>query len=216
MTGKFLRTIGKRIAPPRFLLFLFSFLVFAATSVARSYDPATAILLAFDGAALIFLVTLLPLLNDDTGQMRKRAIANDANRAVLQTIPVLISLAILSSVGALASKAPTLGKAPVVLVVGSLIMSWLFVNSVFTLHYAHLYYLSNQTGDQGGLSFPNTREPSYWDFSYFSFTLGMTFQTSDVEITGSHIRKVVLAQSMAAFIFNIGVIAFTVNTIGQL
>ncbi len=97
----------------------------------------------------------------------------------------------------------------------TLFLSWLFTNSVFALHYAHLYYLANEAGDRGGLAFPNTSEPSYWDFAYFSFTLGMTFQTSDVAITGSHMRKVVLTQSTAAFVFNIGVIAFTVNTIGQ-
>ena len=54
------------------------------------------------------------------------------------------------------------------------------------------------------------------DFVYFSFTLGMTFQTSDIAITGAHIRKVVLGHTAAAFLFNMGVLAFVVNALGAL
>ena len=44
---------------------------------------------------------------------------------------------------------------------------------VFTLHYAHLYYRRKGGGDQGGLDVPGTKEPGYWDFLYFSFTIGV-------------------------------------------
>ena len=61
---------------------------------------------------------------------------------------------------------------------------------------------------------PGTDEPDYWDFVYFAFTLGMTFQTSDVSITDRRIRRVVLGHSLAAFVFNLGVLAFTINVLG--
>jgi uncharacterized membrane protein len=102
------------------------------------------------------------------------------------------------------------------LIVGTLALAWFFANTVFALHYAHLYYLPGKEGDRGGLRIPDTRTPDYWDFIYFSFTLGMTFQTSDVAVTGSHIRKVVLGHTMVAFLFNIGVLAFVVNALGAL
>ncbi|WP_430983547.1 DUF1345 domain-containing protein, partial [Escherichia coli] len=69
--------------------------------------------------------------------------------------------------------------------------------------------------DAGGLEIPNCAEPDYWDFLYFSFTLGMTFQTSDVEISSRHIRRVTLGHCLAAFVFNIGVLAFTINVLGS-
>jgi uncharacterized membrane protein len=65
-----------------------------------------------------------------------------------------------------------------------------------------------------GLEFANTKEPVYWDFVYFAFTIGMTFQTSDVSITSDRIRRVVTVHSLAAFVFNIGVLAFTINVLG--
>ena len=63
---------------------------------------------------------------------------------------------------------------------------------------------------------PGTQHPNYWDFLYFSFTLGMTFQTSDIAISGTHLRRVVLGHSMIAFLFNMGILAFTVNALGGL
>jgi uncharacterized membrane protein len=66
-----------------------------------------------------------------------------------------------------------------------------------------------------GLRFPGTPEPLYWDFVYFAFTCGMAFATSDVEVTDPHIRKVVTFHCLAAFAFNIGVLAFTVNLLAS-
>ena len=91
-----------------------------------------------------------------------------------------------------------------------------FANSVYALHYAHVYYTRNAEtdGDLGGIDFPGTKAPAYDDFLYFAFTLGMTFQTSDTNITASGIRRVALLHSFAAFLFSIGLIAFTINVIG--
>ena len=82
--------------------------------------------------------------------------------------------------------------ASIVLIVATLALAWLFANMVFTLHYAHLYYLQKGGRDRGGIQVPGVKEPDYWDFLYFAFTLGMTFQTSDVTISDAHVRRVVL------------------------
>ena len=103
-----------------------------------------------------------------------------------------------------------------VLIVATLALAWLFSNTVYALHYAHLFYLVDGSGkDGGGIDIPACTEPDYWDFLYFSFTLGMTFQTSDVEISSRTVRRVVLGQCLAAFVFNIGVLAFTINVLGS-
>ena len=140
--------------------------------------------------------------------------SNDANRAGLLAIAVLLSLVILFAVGTLIAGPDALDRSAIVLIIATLALAWLFANMVFTLHYAHLYYLQMEGHDQGGIEVPGIKEPGYWDFLYFAFTLGMTFQTSDVTISGAHLRRVVLGHRMAAFIFNMGILAFTVNAIG--
>jgi len=108
-----------------------------------------------------------------------------------------------------------IGDGVIALVLATLALAWLFSNTVYAMHYAHIFYLANDHGeDSGGLDFPETPEPRYWDFLYFAFTLGMTFQTSDVAVNSSAIRQTVLFHCLAAFVFNLGVIAFTINVLG--
>jgi len=210
--------VGQKIAPPRFLMFLAIFAVSVAVGSAMGF-PRLSLLCGFDLASLTFLISALPLLDDSAGKMRESATRNDANRSVLLAITSLICTVILFAIGTLIADKQNLHVQGVVLVVGTLLMAWFFSNTVFALHYAHLFYLQHEEGegdkgDKGGLDFPGTEEPDYWDFLYFSFTLGMTFQTSDTGIKSGRIRKTVLGHSMAAFIFNMGVLAFTVNALG--
>lgn len=208
--------LGRNIAPPRFILFAAVFLLICMLAGMHLADPRIALLIGFDVAAFVFFVSVLPLLNDDTATMRRTAETNDANRVALLTITVLICTVILFAIATLIASKQTLQGMGLALIVLTLALAWCFANTVFALHYAHLYYLPGAEGDRAGLDFPHTDDPNYWDFLYFSFTLGMTFQTSDVTIRGAHIRKVVLGHSMAAFLFNMGILAFTVNALGGL
>ena len=189
-------------------------MVVGGGAAALGCDPRAALLIGFDVAAFVFLCSLAPLLKADPERMRRTAEQNDANRAGLLAITVLLSLVILFAVGTLIASPGTLDRAEIGLIVATLALAWLFANMVFTLHYAHLYYLQPDGRDQRGIEVPGAHEPGYWDFLYFAFTLGMTFQTSDVTISGAHMRRVVLGHCMAAFVFNMGILAFTVNAIG--
>ena len=207
--------LGKTIAPPRFILFC---LLFPAAAVAATHwlGIGRALLAGFDVASLVFLASLGPLLRrGEAGQIRAQARRNDANRAVLLGITAATMVVVLVAV---AKEVQGKMNTPVVaLVVATLVLAWLFSNVVYALHYAHLYYSddNDEPGDDRGLEFPKCDEPDYWDFLYFSFTLGMTFQTSDVDITARRVRAVVLGHTMAGFVFNLGVLAFTINVIGS-
>lgn len=214
MTKRAEIAVGHRIAPARFLIFAVALVAAGGGASALGCDPRSALLIGFDLAAFIFLCSLVPLLKADPEQMRRTAESNDANRAGLLAITVLLSLVILFAVGTLIAGPDKLDRADIILIVATLALAWLFANMVFTLHYAHLYYLEVGGKDQGGIEVPGVKEPGYWDFLYFSFTLGMTFQTSDVTISGAHMRRVVLGHCVAAFVFNMGILAFTVNAIG--
>lgn len=216
MTGRRPFTPGRHIAPVRFLVFGAVLIVAVGGAYALGCAMRSALLAGFDAAAFVFLASIVPLLSADAAAMRRRSQDNDANRASLLAISALLSLVILFTVGALIASPGDLGGGDVVLIVATLVLAWLFANMVFTLHYAHLFYRQAKGSDRGGLEVPGTHEPDYWDFLYFAFTLGMTFQTSDVSVTGAHMRRVVLGHCMAAFLFNMGILAFTVNALGGL
>ncbi|MFJ4348475.1 DUF1345 domain-containing protein [Pseudomonas sp. NPDC089401] len=88
--------------------------------------------------------------------------------------------------------------------------SWLLIGCIFSLHYARLFY----TGDRQApaLRFADgERNPDYWDFHYFSFTLNVAVQTSDIGVGGRGMRRVVLAHSLVGFVFNTAILGFTIN-----
>ena len=206
--------LGRRIAPPRFVLFACVFAIGLVVLIPR-LGLGRGTMAAFDIAAILFLATVATLFGNATAErMRRYADENDANRAVLLAFSGTILIVVLVAVAK-----ELQGKTDLVAIlisVATLVLAWLFSNMVYTLHYAHLFYSDGEDGkDAGGLDFPSCAEPDYWDFAYFAFTLGMTFQTSDVEITSRRVRKVALGQCMAAFVFNIGVLAFTINVLGS-
>lgn len=206
--------LGKRLAPPRFILAILVFAVGLA-ALAPTVGWGRGTMASFDIAATVFLVAVSSLLKrNEAAQIRHIAVANDANRALLLALTGLIMLVVLVAVHGELKGRNDAGA--VVLVIATLALAWLFSNVIYALHYAHLFYLPDDDGegDQGGLCFPKTDEPDYWDFLYFSFTLGMTFQTSDVDIAGRGMRRVVIGQCLAAFVFNLGVLAFTINVLG--
>ena len=193
-------------------------LLFAAAATAAirlSGDWLTGIMAGFDIAAAAFLLSCLPLLAvRDSQAMRRDAQANDANRAMLLAITVIVMLVILATVAAEILGGGDASPRVKALVIATLLLAWLFGNTIYALHYAHLAY-RRQLGESGvGLLFPETPLPVYADFVYFAFTLGMTFQTSDVAITDGGIRRTVTFHCLLAFVFNIGVLAFTINLLG--
>lgn len=98
-------------------------------------------------------------------------------------------------------------------------LSWFLVHTIFTTRYAHLYYADHRefkNQDAGGLEFPGEKKPDFMDFAYFSFTLGMTFQVSDVEINSRRMRRLALGHGLLSFGYNATIIALTVNIIAGL
>ncbi|RYE01988.1 MAG: DUF1345 domain-containing protein [Sphingomonadales bacterium] len=167
----------------------------------------------FDAGALVFLIAYLPMLGHESDAMRDAAKRNDANRFLLLLITLAVSLVVLAAVAA-ALMQQTGEWWSIPLIIGTLVLCWTFSNTIYALHYAHLFYSTAKGRDAGGLTFPETKEPDYWDFIYFAFCLGMTFQTSDVEVTQGRLRKPVTLHCLTAFVFNLGVIAFTINVLG--
>ncbi|PZU14574.1 MAG: DUF1345 domain-containing protein [Sphingobium sp.] len=174
-----------------------------------------AVMAGFDIAALAFIGSVAPLIDAKPDEMRRKAAANDANRQLMLLMTGIVSLVILVAVGAAVSQHGGPDAASIALLLATLLIAWIFSNLVYAMHYAHVFYLPDARGhDGGGIDFPETKEPGYWDFLYFAFTLGMTFQTSDVAMTSTAVRRAALFHCFAAFLFNLGILAFTINVLG--
>jgi len=201
------------MARPRLSVSFAIFVLTGAVLMALGLRVATAILLGFDLAAVIYLLALARLFNKSTPvHMRLRAKAQDAGRWGVLWSAVVLSGVVLVALGtelhaAKGGGLPALGVGAL-----SVVLSWLFLNIMFALHYAHGFY-----GDFGekhaGLEFPDTPKPDYWDFAYFAIVIGMTFQVSDVQISSRYLRRVALLHSVIAFFFNVFIIAITVNIV---
>jgi len=100
------------------------------------------------------------------------------------------------------------GSVWVVLALASVAISWVVTHTAYTFRYAHLYYTGTSNG---GLVFPGTPTPCDMDFAYYAFTLGMCFQTSDVQIEASDIRRATLAHALISFLFNTTILALGLN-----
>ncbi|MDT9012393.1 DUF1345 domain-containing protein [Novosphingobium sp. APW14] len=212
-------TLGNRLAPPRFIAF--ALLLPLGAALWHWFDPAApwqdALAMGFDLSAGVFLLSLLPLLRRfPVAEMRRHAQENDANRTLIVVISTLLALVVMAAISGELAAARGGDQMAMVKLLVTLVLAWLFANSVYALHYAHLYYFGSDEngGHRGGIQFPGTNSPDYSDFAYFAFTLGMTFQTSDVAISEPSVRRLVLVQCLASFVFNIGVIAFTINALG--
>jgi uncharacterized membrane protein len=208
------RTIGNMIAPPRFLTFMAALIITFPIASHGFHRWALGAMAAFDVAAALFLISCIPLLGTREARViREHATQNDANRHVLLVITGIVMAVLLTAIAAEA-----VGHNPQpftkALIIGTLALAWVFSNTVYAFHYAHMVYMHPEIGCVG-LEFPRTTHPVYWDFVYFSFTNGMAFATSDVVITETRMRKTVIIHGLAAFAFNIGVLAFTINVLGS-
>jgi len=142
---------------------------------------------------------------------RNAAIQDEGAFAIL----LLTVAAAIASLGAIFAELAALDRASpsyalhIALVVTTVILSWTFTHTIFALHYAHDFYGEASRSD--GLKFPGNTQPDYWDFVYFSFVIGMTFQVSDVAVTHRAIRRMVVAHGALSFFFSTAIVALTVN-----
>jgi uncharacterized membrane protein len=208
------RTIGNKIAHPRFLAFLAMLVVAIPVSIRLLGNMPLGFMAAFDLAAIFFIAICWPLLGTrEAAAIREHAHQNDANRTLLLAVTGIVIAVLFLSITA---EAVGHNPQPVtkMLIIVTLALAWIFSNTIYALHYAHLAYMHADIGCIG-FEFPRTKHPVYWDFVYFSFTCGMAFATSDVVITETRMRKIVTFHCLAAFAFNIGVLAFTINVLGS-
>lgn len=123
--------------------------------------------------------------------------------ALLSLVAIVEPLATLRHVG------PDLRVWHFALAAITLIASWVLVPTMFTMHYADMFY--SAPASERPLAFPRTEMPTFWDFAYFSFTIAAACQTADVSTTQASIRRVVIAHEIISFAFNVAILGFAIN-----
>jgi uncharacterized membrane protein len=169
----------------------------------------------WDAAGLAMLVLSWAIIwRFDAIETQCRAAAEDPGRGLAWVIVLVASTFSLfagSYVLRQASKlAPEYSAVLAILCLGAVVISWLLLHTSYTLRYAHLYYRDDAEGI-GGLIFPGDTRPDSFDLAYFSFTVGMCFQVSDVTITSPQIRRAVLGHAMLSFAYNTVILALALN-----
>ncbi|ORJ63844.1 hypothetical protein B5M45_04715 [Mycobacterium simiae] len=151
----------------------------------------------------------------DADQTRVWATREDPTRWLADAVILSASIASLGGVGylvAAASRSGTESLQAAVVGILTVAASWLAVHTLFTGHYARLYY----SGDPGGIDFHDQEPPRFRDFAYVAFTVGMTYQVSDTEINLTSIRGTVLRHALISYLLGAVVLAVTVNLIAGL
>jgi uncharacterized membrane protein len=172
------------------------------------------------GVALYLWLTHRWMRRADVAHIRRRAALQDEGAFLILLLSIVATLAslvaIVFEIGG-AKQAPHAQQVmPALLAFTTILLSWTFVHTIFSLHYAHEYYGEGRDKKIGGLNFPGDNEPDYWDFLYFSLVIGMTSQVSDVGITSKVIRRMAAAHGVLSFFFNVTVLALTVNAVSNL
>jgi uncharacterized membrane protein len=190
----------------------------AAFAIAWLATPwQAAALVGWNVAATAFIAWIwFTVAGMDAASTAKHAAIEDLSRSTADLILILASVVSLIGVGLSlleASDTEGLEKAMIVGVASvSVILSWATVHTVFTLRYARLYYGAGG----GGIDFNGDRAPTYTDFAYLAFTIGMTYQVSDTSIGSKAVRRTALHHAYMSYLFGTVVVAMTINVVAGL
>jgi uncharacterized membrane protein len=185
----------------------------------HDFHPIVRGLLGWDTTAWLYLILIwIRMANAGQEKVQELAIKEDETAGMFLTIVSVAAIASIIAIVVELAAAKNLGfrsALPNYLLTGfTMIGAWCLIPTLFTLHYARHYYQSNATGHgETSLKFPDTHlKPDYWDFLYFSFTIAVASQTSDVVLRSTEVRRTALAQSVLSFYFNAAVLGLCVNT----
>ena len=182
------------------------------TSLVWSWEYAP--LIGWAAAAATFSAWVWLVLGRlDPDQTKRHSTTEDPSRALIDGLTLLASVASLAAVVVVLVQAAAANGAEkailAAMAVLSVGLSWLLVQTLYTLRYASLFY-----GDPiGGIDFNQDDPPAYVDFAYLAFTLGMTYQVSDTNLTGRVMRATVLRHGLLSYVFGSVILASTINLV---
>lgn len=184
--------------------------VVAAAAASSSLHWELAPLVGWDVLCAVLLVwNWVTIARSDADETAELAVVDDPSAGSTDLLVLFAAVASLAGVALVLLRTSGHSVAPVALAVVSVVLSWALVHTVFALRYARLYY----SGTGGGVDFNQKEPPDYLDFAYVAFTVGMTFQISDTNLTTSPIRHTVLRHALLSYLFGSVIVAGAINLI---
>jgi uncharacterized membrane protein len=179
-----------------------------------------AVVAGWDAAALTFLLSIWPIIfRADAAHAAQLATREDETRGSAAVLLLAASVASLLGVGFALDLAGRQGEPLRVLLIGdavlTVVLSWTVVNTVYTLRYADLHFRSKEAGIAFGDP-EGQEQPTYRDFAYVAFTIGMCYQVSDTTVRDRRIRGTVLSHAFLSYLFGVVIVAGSVNLIAGL
>jgi len=183
--------------------------------VAPSITVTSKCLIAWNVAGWIYMVLImLRTFNSNAEAVRRIAEVEDENAGIVLVVVCVAAIASLAAIVLELAGIKDMSASDKALHYAftgfTIVGSWLLIGVIFSLHYARMFYTWD--GEESALRFADGEQnPDYWDFLYFSFTISVAVQTSDVGVATRSLRKVVLAQSLIGFLFNTSILGFSIN-----
>jgi uncharacterized membrane protein len=180
----------------------------------HDWSTLSRVLVCWNGGVVLFLVMIFFWMTRLTAaQICTKYIEEDETAPFILVVVVVAAVAslfaIVEPLATIKQVSGSVRAGHFALAALTLIDSWLLVPTMFTTHYADQFY--SVPADARPLHFPNTPEPVFWDFAYFSFTIAAACQTADVSTQHAHVRRAVLAQTLISFLFNASILGFAIN-----
>jgi uncharacterized membrane protein len=181
---------------------------------------ATRLLIAWNVGAWAFLILILHMVMDPRRDARVQSRPEDENQWVLVALGIVAALAAIAAIvwelGPVKDMTGWLKAGHLALVGATVLSAWTFLQVMFGLHYAGVYFMPRKGGVAGGLEFPGTPQPGWMEFFYQAFVIGCTFASSDVNVTSVRMRRIVVIQGVVGFFFNAIILALTINVTANL
>lgn len=187
--------------------------------LAPQMEPTTRAIVGWDALSVTFLGLMLHTMTRHTPtDIRVTAAADDEGRGFILALTLFAAAASVYAISAelsMAKDAHGFAKVEhIVLAFFTVVASWLMVQMIFALHYAHEYYGVDEddgVSDSEGIDFPGHEAPDYWDFLYFSTVIGVACATADANIASKGLRRLAMLHGLVAFAFNTVIVALTIN-----
>jgi uncharacterized membrane protein len=205
-----------KVRPRLYIVILLGVLLGLLLPTGIASQPVTRWLIAWNvGASLYIALAAVMMIRSSQGHMRHRAQLQDDGKYAILVLTVVAGIASLVAIAFELAVVKDLHGwikgAHVALAGLTVIASWGFIQIMFTLHYAHDYYLAACHGHKPGLQFPDDDNPDYGDFFYFSAVIGTSGQTADVSFVTKPMRRIGSLHCILAYLFNTTVLALLIN-----
>jgi uncharacterized membrane protein len=201
-----------RVLQPGFRLVTSVIAAIVVFVASRPWLPNTGsrVVLVWDtGVAVLLCLIAIMMWRTEPSETSRRARKEETSNILILFVTILAVAGALVDIGYDLPKTKTMSQTLRVFAITESVigvfLAWLLLHVMYSLHYAKLYYSEIDTGPghvfRKGLVFPGSTDLDYWDFVYYSLTIAMCFQTSDITINSAFMRRVTIFHATVSYLF---------------